>query len=191
VNLYDLIVVALIALLAYRGFRAGLVRELLAWAAFAFGLVLALRFDGRVGGWLARVHEFGPGTRRILAFVVILVAVEVAVGLLAGPLSRSLAHVPLVGHLDRLGGLLFGALLALIPVWLVTGALLLEPHSLLPLAGAASHSETAHLLRALTPHWEHSLRACVDRLTAGHSSPRLTRELRRLTGGQVRGSGLQ
>jgi uncharacterized membrane protein required for colicin V production len=184
-NLYDLIVVAFIALLAWRGLRAGLLRELAAWVALGVGLVLAFRFDGPVGGWLAHLHGFGLETRRILAFLAILVVVGIAARLLARALSRLLAHVPIVGPLNRLGGLLLGILLALIPVWLVTAALLLVPHSLLSFSGTVNHSETAHLLRTVTPRWGQDLQAYADHFIAGHLSPRLMRELRQLSGGQV------
>jgi nucleotidyltransferase/DNA polymerase involved in DNA repair len=66
---------------------------------------------------------------------------------------RSLGLIT-VGRLEnRLGGLALGVLLALVLVWLVTASLLLVPHSLLAFSATVSHSETAHLLRALTPRW--------------------------------------
>ena len=184
VNIYDVIVIAFIALLAYRGLRAGLIRALLAWVGFVAGLVLAFGFDGIVGNWLSHLHDFGAETRRILAFVVILLVVVVAVRLLASLLSRILAHIPIVAGLNRLGGLLLGALLALIPVWLVTAALLLAPHWLPSLAGTVNHSATAHLLRTLTPHWGQTLRAYANHFSAGHLSTRLQQQLRQLTNGR-------
>lgn len=182
-TLYDLVVVLFIALLGYRGFRAGLVRELLAWVALVLGLGLAFRFDGAIGSWLARIHDFGPTTTRILAFVAILLVVEIALGCLAMLLSRMLAPIPVLGRLNRLGGLLLGALVALIPVWLVTVALLLLPHALLSFSTAVRNSETAHLMRSLTPRWDQSLRAYLDHFTAGRLSPRLQQLLRQLTAG--------
>jgi membrane protein required for colicin V production len=183
-NLYDVIIIALIALLAYRGWRAGLVGELLAWIALALGLVLAFGFDGVVGNWLSHLHDFDTSTRRILAFVVILLIVVIAVRLLARLLSRIRTHIPIVAGVNRLGGLLLGALLALIPVWLVTAALLLAPHSLLSFVGTVNHSETAHLLRTLTPRWGQSLRAYANHFSAGHLSTRLQQQLRQLTNGR-------
>jgi Colicin V production protein. len=153
VTYYDLIVVVLVALLAYRGFRICLVGTLLAWLAFGVGLLLAFRFDGFVGGWLAHIHALAPSSWRIVAFIAILGVVEIGAGWLARVLGRTLGHLPILGRLNRLGGVVLGALLALIPVWLVTAALLLVPHSLLSFSGTVSRSETAHLLRTLTPRW--------------------------------------
>ena len=183
-NLYDVVVVVLVALFAWRGMRAGLVGELAAWVALVVGLALAFRFDGRVGGWFGHLHALDPEWRRILGFVAILVVVEIVARFAAGALSRLLAHTPLVGSLNRLGGLALGALLALVFVWLLTVTLLLVPHSLLSFSGTVSQSETAHLLRTLTPRWGQGLRAYANHFTAGHLSPGLTHELRQLTGGQ-------
>jgi uncharacterized membrane protein required for colicin V production len=82
-SFYDVVVIALVALLAWRGLRVGLVGALLGWLAFGAGLVLAFRFDGVVGGWLAHLHALAPTTWRVLAFVSILVVVEIAAGWLA------------------------------------------------------------------------------------------------------------
>jgi uncharacterized membrane protein required for colicin V production len=183
VTLYDLAVVFLVALLAWRGFRVGLVAALLAWVAFGVGLVLAFRFDRVVGGWLAHVHAFAPTTWRIVAFIVILVVVEVAVGWLASRLSRVLAHIPVLGSLNRVGGVVAGAVLALVAVWLVTAALVLAPPSLVPFSSVVHHSETVHLMRTLTPRWQQSLRAYLDHFTTGRLSPGLRQRLRRLTSG--------
>ena len=185
-NLYDVVVIVLVALLAWRGLRAGLVRELAAWVALVVGLALAFRFDSRVGGWFGHLPAVGPEWRRILGFVAILVVVEIVARLLAGTLSGLLAHVPVVGSLNRLGGLVLGALFAVVLVWLLTASLLLVPHSLPSFSGTVSRSATAHLLRTLTPRWGQDLRAYANHFTAGPLSPSLTRELRQLSGGQVR-----
>ena len=103
-TLYDLVVALFIALLVYRGFRAGLVASLLAWVAFGVGLLLAFRFDGVVAGWFAHNHTFAPTTWRVLAFVVILIVVEIAAGWLATRLSGILARHPDPGQPEPPGG---------------------------------------------------------------------------------------
>lgn len=164
---YDFGVVAVLALLAFRGFRVGLLATLMTWVALGVGLWLALRFDRVVGGWFARLHGFAPSTQRVLAFVVIVVVVEVAAGWLAGRLSGALRHVPLLGGLDRIGGLVCGALLAAAIVWLVTAALVALPAPLPPFSGTVRRSETAHLMRSLTPRWQRDLRTRLARLRPG------------------------
>lgn len=189
-SFYDVVVIALVALLAWRGLRVGLVGALLAWLAFGVGLVLAFRFDGAVGGWLDHLHGLAPTTWRIVAFVAILAIVEIVAGRLARLLGRTLAHLPVLGSLNRLGGVLLGAALGLLFVWLVTAALLFAPPSLLPFSSAVHHSATVHLMRALTPRSEQSLRAYLDNFTRGHLSPRLRQQLQQLTGGGASTSSL-
>ena len=164
---YDLGAAAVLALLAFRGFRVGLVATLLTWLALGVGLWLALRFDRVVGGWIARVHGFAPTTQRVLAFVVIVVFVEVAAFWLAGRLGGALRHVPLLGGLDRLGGLVCGALLAVVTVWLVTAALVALPSPLPPFSSTVRHSETVRLMRSLTPRWQRDLRTRLSHLGPG------------------------
>jgi hypothetical protein len=136
-------------------------------AAFAVGLVLALRFDGPLGGAL---HRLAPAanatTARIGAFLAILVVLSIAAGLLIGRLNRLLGRLPVVGTVNRLGGVAMGVVLAIVAVWLVTAALLSVPSSLLPYSGAVHHSATARLLRAATPRWSRELRDQLDNLTA-------------------------
>ncbi len=182
-TVFDLLVVLLVALSAYRGFRRGLVGELLSLAAFLGALLLAFRFDASLGRVLK--HIFGGLSvteARIIAFLVILIAVEVAAGVLISIVSRGVGRVPILGGLDRVGGIVVGAVLALFAVWLVTAALLLMPLSLLPWASAVRRSETAHLLRTVTPRYGADLRAYAAHFTSGHPSATLERELRLLTG---------
>ena len=161
---YDAGVVVVLALLAYRGFRVGLVASLLTWAALGVGLLLALRYDRVVGGWIVHVHPFAPTTQRVLAFLAIVVVVEIAAGWLAASLSGLLRHVPLLGGLNRFGGLVCGAVLAVATVWLVTAALVALPSPLPPFAGTVRHSETVRLMRSLTPHWQRDLRSRLAHL---------------------------
>jgi membrane protein required for colicin V production len=182
---YDLIVVLVIALFALHGLRRGLVGELLGLASFLVGLYLAFRFDGVLGARLARlVTELSPTAARIVAFVVILVLVEVAAGFLTRSLDRVVARIPVVSALNQAGGVLVGVAIALLGVWLVTGALLLLPTTVVPFSGAVHRSATAHLLPNVTPRWPRELRAYVDDFTAGHVDPGLRRELRALSSGQ-------
>jgi len=185
-NGYDLIVVLVLALLAYLGFRRGLIGELVGLAAFVVALALAFRFDGRVGGELHHLAGgLSPTLCRIVAFLAIMVAVEIGASLVARRLNGVIARVPLLGSVNRIGGLVAGLVLALVSVWLVTSALLLAPASLVPYSATVHRSETAHVLPSVTPRWGTELRAYVDNFTAGQLDRRLQRELNTLTQGQT------
>jgi uncharacterized membrane protein required for colicin V production len=162
---------ALVALLAWRGSRRGLIGELAGLAAFAIALECAFRLDGRLGH---RLHGAAPGLTtteaRILAFFAILLVASLGVGLAAGLLTRMIRRVPLAGGVNRLGGLLAGAALAVLAIWLITVCLLLLPATLLPFSASVHHSEAARLLRSMPPQWSHGLRAHLDQVGAVHLS---------------------
>jgi membrane protein required for colicin V production len=185
-NGYDLVIVLVLAVLAFLGFRRGLIGELVGLAAFVAALALAFRFDGRVGGGLHRLAGgLSPTLSRIVAFLVIVVAVEIAAAFVARRLNGVIARVPLLGSVNRLGGLAVGLVLALLGVWLATSALLLLPATLVPYSTTVHRSETARVLPTVTPRWDNELRAYVDNFTAGRLDRRLQRELRALTEGQT------
>ena len=153
----------LLVLLAWRGSRRGLISELAGLAAFGLGLLLAFRLDGPLGHWLHKVISSLTATEaRILAFVSVVLVVSLAVGLAAGLLGDSIRHVPLAGGVNRLGGLLAGAALALLGIWLVTACLLLLPAAQLPFTAGVHHSETARLLGSVPPQWRRSLRMRLE-----------------------------
>jgi membrane protein required for colicin V production len=110
VTVFDLLVLLFVALCAYRGYRRGLVGELFSLAAFLGALVLAFRFDSLLGHSLRHLYTGLTLTEaRIIAFLIILIAAEVAAGVLIAVVSRAVGRVPVVGALDRFGGIIIGA----------------------------------------------------------------------------------
>ena len=67
-------------------------------------------------------------------------------------------------------GLLLGAALAVVCVWLVTAAVVVLPTGLVPFSASVRHSETAHLLRSLGPGVDAELRAHLGQLGADRAS---------------------
>ena len=162
----------LLGLLAFRGARRGLVRELAGLAALGGAFLLAYRLDGPLGSWLVgAIHSLTAVEGRILAFLVILAVVSIVIDLAARLLTRAIKRIPVVGSLNRFGGLFAGALLGVVGIWLLTACLLLLPASLLPFSATVSHSGTAHLLHSVTPQWGQSLRVHLERLAVGHLTP--------------------
>jgi uncharacterized membrane protein required for colicin V production len=155
----------LLVLLAWRGSRRGLISELAGLAAFALALLLAFRLDGQLGRWLGRsIPRLTAAEARVVAFLAILLLVSVGVGLAAGLLTDAIRHVPLADGVNRLGGLLAGAALALLGIWLVTACLLLLPAAQLPFTASVRHSETGRLVRSVPPQWSRSLRVELEHL---------------------------
>jgi membrane protein required for colicin V production len=157
-RLYDLAMLALLGLLAWSGFRRGFVREVAGLVAFAAGFLLALRLAGPLGRWLATVFaHLSPTTVHVVAFLAIMLLVGLAIDLAALVLSGAISLVPVVGGLNRVGGLLAGAALGVLVVWLLTTCLLLLPPTLLPFTSGVRRSETARLVRGVPTTWSHSL----------------------------------
>jgi uncharacterized membrane protein required for colicin V production len=170
-HVYDLVMLGLLVLLAWRGSRRGLISELAGLAAFAIALALALHLDSQLGRRLNSVVPSLTATEaRIVAFLVTLLVVSLGVGLAAGLLTDVIRHAPLAGGVNRLGGLLAGAALAVLGIWLITACLLLLPAATVPFTASVRHSETARLLRSVPPQWGHSLRVHLEHLGTVHLS---------------------
>ena len=149
----------LLGLLAWSGFRRGLVREVAGLVAFAVGFMLAFRLAGPLGRWLATVFpHLSPTTAHVVAFLAIVLLVGLAIDLVALFLTGAISRVPVVGGLNRVGGLLAGAALAVLVIWLLTTCLLLLPPTLLPFTSGVRRSATAELVSSVPTTWRHSLR---------------------------------
>ena len=161
-HLYDLAMLALLGLLAWSGFRRGFVREAAGLVAFAVGFLLAFRLAGPLGRWLATVFpSLSLTTAHVIAFLAVVLLVSLAIDLAAIFLTGAIRLVPVVGGLNRVGGLLAGAALGVLVIWLLTSCLLLLPPTLLPFTSGVRRSETAQLARSVPATWSHSLRASL------------------------------
>jgi uncharacterized membrane protein required for colicin V production len=170
-TIYDLLIVAVLLLAAWRGLRLGLIGGLVRLAGFALGLRVAFRFEDPLGRWLAEHTGLTATEGRIAAVLLLLMLTALAVGVAALALGDFLDRIALVGSLNRVSGALIGVALALLGLWLLTVLLLGVPPSLLPFATAVRHSETVHLVRVHSPTWSHTLRATVEHVTAGRQGP--------------------
>lgn len=106
-NWLDLAVVVLVAAGAFRGFRRGMVREGMAFGGLAVGLILASEWNSEVAD-LLRPFVGGGGLPHALAYLLVVLAV-LGFATLLTVLTLRLMRLLLVGWLDRLGGIVFGA----------------------------------------------------------------------------------
>ncbi len=97
----DIVFIILLGWAAFRGLRNGLFVELASLISFVVGVYLAIKFSYLVGGFI------GEGkTAKVIAFVVVLIAVVVAIHLLAKVFSKFASFV-FLGWLNKLGGAVF------------------------------------------------------------------------------------
>jgi len=102
----DLIVLAVIALSVMFAYFRGVVREIVALAAWIVGLVAAFRYMDQVATIFGGLDVM-PAVRHVLAFVLILVAFMIA-GALVAWILRSAVRAVGLGFVDRFLGALFG-----------------------------------------------------------------------------------
>jgi membrane protein required for colicin V production len=164
-HIYDLLMLGVLGLLAWSGYRRGFVREVAGLAAFVVGFVVALALAEPLA---RRLVALFPGLSATTAHVVALLAVVVLVGIVVDMaalfITAAISRVPLVGRANRLGGLLAGAALALLVIWLLTVCLLLLPPTLVPFTSGVRHSRTAQLVRDLPGTWSRDLRVHLTEL---------------------------
>lgn len=107
-NWVDLVIVAVLALVTFRGFANGLIREAVTLVAVVLGILLA----GFLYDDLSRNLDFlisDEPTRNLLSFAAIFVGIVVA-GQIAAILLKTAAALFLLGPLDHAGGAVFGFL---------------------------------------------------------------------------------
>ncbi len=110
-NWLDIVIMVLIAVPAFLGLKAGIIKALFTVAGLIIGVVLAGQFSGALGGKLAFISD--PGIAKVVAFAVIMIAVMVA-AVVAAKLVKWAVSAVLMGWLNHLGGAVLGAVLGFI-----------------------------------------------------------------------------
>lgn len=115
-NWLDLTLLAIWVILALVGLFKGLIRMIFPLAGLVLGIFLAGKFHASLAKELSFVE--GENLSRILAFILIFLAVLIAVSI-GGIFARKFLRLLTLGWLDRLGGLFVGILIG----WIAAGAL--------------------------------------------------------------------
>ncbi len=109
-NYIDIVVLALVGLAAFKGFRNGFVTEL----ATIIGLVLGLYTAAKFSSFLARVLKdyFKPSIVETVSFLIIFLTIIILVMILAKIVNGFIESLK-IGFLNRLMGAIFGGVKAL------------------------------------------------------------------------------
>lgn len=143
-NLLDLGIIILLALIVLRGYYRGLFQELAVLAGVIGGVLVAAHWYARVGAWLTPLIQ-NPTYARWTAFGLLLVGVYWGVRLAALGLQR-LLHYLYLDFFDRL----LGAFFALVKGGLVLGLALMVVGAVMPKdSPLMKESRTAPLLVGL------------------------------------------
>lgn len=103
-NWLDIVIILLLLVAVWQGWRQGVVTQILGLAALALGIFLGCKYGGAIGEWFGLEDVMA----RVVGFVVVLVAVIVAV-VLIGRTTRGLFHIVGLGVFDNLLGAAFSA----------------------------------------------------------------------------------
>ncbi|MCS7207560.1 MAG: CvpA family protein [Dehalococcoidia bacterium] len=108
-NWLDIVILVLLVLAAWNGWRTGLVRSVVMLGGVVGGTYLAGRFSPQVRDALTFIGD--PSVATVAAFVVIFGGTLLAAWLV-GVLLRTLAHAFMLGWLDTIGGMVLGVFTA-------------------------------------------------------------------------------
>ena len=108
--LIDIIVVILLILAAYKGFRNGLILALFSFLAFIIGLAAAIKLSAVAAGYIGSAVNISQRWLPVLAFAVVFIIVVLLVKL-GAKLIEGAVSMMMMGWLNRVGGMLFFALL--------------------------------------------------------------------------------
>lgn len=108
----DIIFIVLLALSIWKGFSKGLIIAFFSFIGFFAGLIAAIKLSATVAAWLQQQANTGGRWYPLLAFGLVMLLVMLLVRLLASFLHKTIS-LTMLGWVNRLGGVLFYALLYL------------------------------------------------------------------------------
>lgn len=127
-NLYDIIIIAIVLLFGVAGARRGLVWEIFTMAGIVIGLWMPYAFRFQIVEFVARY--IGPGHLRIVATIAAFVFLFVAVYIVSsyiGYFLRKILRKAFLGWADRLLGVLAGLVKGILLVGVLVAVLLASP----------------------------------------------------------------
>lgn len=106
-NYIDIVILVLLAIFGFGGWRKGLITEAATLLGLGFGLYGAFHFSDFTSNKLLEFVEINPKYLNVISFVVTFIVLAILVNLL-GRLVAKLVKTINLGFIDRIGGLVFG-----------------------------------------------------------------------------------
>ena len=107
-NYLDITIAIVLFVFGWKGYRKGLIIEVVALLAFGVGIYGAMHFSDFTAEHLQEVTEINPKYLNTVAFILTFVLLVIIVNLIGRLLSKAVQAMNL-GFFNRLGGFLFGA----------------------------------------------------------------------------------
>ncbi len=148
----DILIAAILAIAALKGYKRGFVMELSGAVALVLSLITPWFYNGAFDGVLATNVHLGPGAAHVVAMFLVGLATYVAV-LLVARILNAVAKLPILGAGNALAGGAIGLLKGTIGVWIVLYVALFFP---------LSRDIRADLHRSTLVHWIVQPNARID-----------------------------
>ncbi|MDR1670986.1 MAG: CvpA family protein [Alistipes sp.] len=111
-NWLDIVIILLLLLAVWEGWRKGAVTQILGLGALVAGIFLGWKFGPAIGSWMGLDAPWAMGAGFAAVFVVVIVALVVI-----GRVTRGLFRIVGLGVFDSVLGVVFSALKMAIFVW--------------------------------------------------------------------------
>ena len=105
-NILDIIILICLIPAVIHGLRKGLISQVISIASLIIGIWASVKFADLASQWIAKYITIPEQTLKITSFILIMIAVFVALGLLGKLLEATLKLVTL-GWVNRLAGMCF------------------------------------------------------------------------------------
>lgn len=115
---FDLVILGLVIWFAVKGIMNGMVMGLFRLLGLLLGTLLAARYGSGLGHWFVQQFNAPPQAGVFLGYAAVFVTIVLASQILAG-MVRSLLDFVLLGWLDKAGGVIFGAVKAILIAFVV------------------------------------------------------------------------
>ena len=106
-NYLDIVIAIVLFLFGFKGFRKGLIFEVVTLLAFGLGIYGAMHFSDFTADHLQEVMNIDPKYLNTVAFVLTFVLLVIAVNII-GRMVKKMVQAMNLGFFDRLGGFVVG-----------------------------------------------------------------------------------
>lgn len=135
-NWFDIFLIVVLFIFAWKGFRAGLVGAIGGFFGVIFGIWAGAHYMDEVGAWITNIMNLNNEyLANIIAFIIVFIAVNVAMSIIVSVINRVFHIIPFIDLINKLLGAVVG---------IVSGALAVSAivylMSLLPISETISSS---------------------------------------------------
>ena len=120
-NILDIIILICLIPAVIHGLRKGLISQVISIASIVFGVWASVKFAVLASDWLAKYINAPEQTLKIVAFVLIMIAVFVALGLI-GKVLEGVIKLVTLNWINKLAGMCFSVLKCLLILGLLAMA---------------------------------------------------------------------